>query len=86
VQDTAPFDIAWVWDLPKVAGKQKDAQDKQRKEFEAVLQRLEDKQLNGVEFECQGKWVKSGTGFSLRVTSVPQLTTSGQKRLTEHRR
>jgi hypothetical protein len=68
---SGPLDI--TWNLPK-------AEDK-KKEFDALIERLEDKQINGVEFECEGEWVMRGA--ILRVTTVPQLTGEGKKRIAE---
>lgn len=67
---SAPFDI--TWDLPK-------AEEKKKEEFDALIKTLEDKQINGVEFECKGEWLMGGA--ILRVTTVPQLTNEGKKRI-----
>jgi len=72
---SAPLDI--TWDLPK-------AEDQKKKEFDALIKKLEDKQINGVEFQCKGEWVERGA--ILRVTTVPQLTEEGKKRVTENAR
>jgi hypothetical protein len=69
---SAPLHI--TWDLPK-------AEDKKRGEFDALIKTLEDKQINGMEFECKGEWLMRGA--TLRVTTVPQLTEEGKKRITE---
>ena len=69
---SAPLDI--TWDLPKAEGIKKG-------EFDALIKKLEEKQINGVEFECKGEWLMSGA--ILRVTTVPQLTEEGKKRITE---
>jgi hypothetical protein len=69
---SAPLHI--TWDLPK-------AEDKKKEKFDALIKTLEDKQINGVEFECKGEWLM--TGAILRVTTVPQLTEEGKKRITE---
>lgn len=63
-----------TWDLPK-------AEEKEKEEFDALIKRLEEKQINGVEFECKGEWVMRGA--ILRVTTVPQVTEKGKKRITE---
>lgn len=70
---SGPLDI--TWDLPK-------AEDQKKKEFDALIKKLEDKQINGVEFECKGEWLMRGA--TLRVTTVPQLTEEGKKRIAEH--
>lgn len=72
---SAPLDI--TWDLPK-------AEEKKKEEFDTLIKKLEDKQINGVEFECKGEWLMRGT--ILRVTTVPQLTDDGKKRITENAR
>lgn len=70
---SGPLDI--TWDLPK-------AEEKKKKEFDALIKKLEDKQDNGVEFECKGEWLMRGA--MLRVTTVPQLTEEGKKRIKEN--
>jgi hypothetical protein len=72
---SGPLDI--TWDLPK-------AEDQKKKEFDALIKTLEDKQINGVEFECMGEWLMRGA--TLRVTTVPQLTAEGKKRIKEESR
>jgi hypothetical protein len=67
---SGPLDI--TWDLPK-------AEEKKREEFDALIKKLEDKQINGVEFECKGEWLMRGA--ILQVTTVPQLTKEGKKRI-----
>ena len=69
---SAPLDI--TWGLLK-------ADEKKKEEFDALIKILEEKQINGVEFECKGEWLMSGA--ILRVTTVPQLTEEGEKRITE---
>ena len=70
---SAPLDIRW--DLPR-------GEEKKKEEFDTLIKKLEDRQINGVEFECRGEWLK-GEGI-LRVTTVPQLTEIGKKRIREH--
>jgi len=70
---SAPLDIRW--DLPM-------AEEKKKEEFDALIKKLEERQINGVEFECRGEWLKGGG--MLRVTTVPQLTEKGKKRIREH--
>ena len=70
---SAPLDIRW--DLPS-------GQEKKKGDFDALIKKLEERQINGVEFECRGEWLK-GEGI-LRVTTVPQLTEIGKKRIREH--
>jgi hypothetical protein len=70
---SAPLDIRW--DVPT-------AEEKKKEEFDALIKKLEERQINGVEFECRGEWLKGGA--ILRVTAVPQLTEKGKKRIKEH--
>jgi len=72
---SAPLDIRW--DLPT-------AEEKKKEEFYALIKKLEERQINGVEFECRGEWLKGGA--ILRVTTVPQVTEIGKKRIAEHAR
>jgi hypothetical protein len=70
---SAPLDIRW--DLPT-------AEEKKKGEFDTLIKKLEERQINGVEFECRGEWLMGGA--MLRVTTVPQLTEKGKKRIKEH--
>ena len=79
---SAPLEIAW--DLKAEGKENKEAQEQQKKEFDDLIKKLEAKQINGVEFECQAEWLKRG--FKLRVTSVPQPTEIGKKRIKENER
>ena len=72
---SAPLDIRW--DLPT-------AEEKKKGELDALIKKLEERQINGVEFECRGEWLMGGA--MLRVTTVPQLTEKGKKRIAEHAR
>jgi len=72
---SASLDI--TWDLPR-------AEDQKKEEFDALIKKLEDKQINGVEFECKGEWVERGA--ILRLTTVPRLTEEGKKRVKENPR
>jgi hypothetical protein len=77
---TLPLELSW--DLVKLEDQdQREAQEKQKKEFDDLIKKLEDKGLNGVEFECKGEWLTKGS--KLRVTSVPQPTEAGKKRIRE---
>ncbi len=64
----SPF-LKITWDIP---GDQKE-------ELDTLLRELERKQINGVEFVCRGQWLKRGA--LLRVTTMPQLTENGKKRM-----
>jgi len=73
---SVPLELSW--DLPKPGDKDKKAaQEKQKKELDDLIKKLEAGQINGAEFECQGEWLRKG--IKLRVTSVPQLTEAGKK-------
>src|SRR5262249_22316153 len=70
------------WDLAKLEDRVKrEAQEKQKKEFDDLIKKLEDKKINGVEFECKGEWLTKGS--KLRVTSVPQPTEVSKKRIRD---
>ena len=78
---TLPLEMKW--DLPKLDDKdKKEAQEKQKKEFDDLIKRLEAGQINGAEFECRGEWLKKG--FKLRLTTVPALTEAGKKRVKDN--
>jgi hypothetical protein len=73
------------WDLPKLDDKEKrDAQEKAKKEFDDLIQKLEAKEINGVEFECRGEWLKKG--LKLRITTVPQPTEAGKQTIKDNGR
>jgi hypothetical protein len=77
---TLPLQLSW--DLAKLEDQDKrEAQAKQKKEFDDLIKKLEDKGINGVEFECKGEWLTKG--HKLRVTSVPQPTEAGKKRIRD---
>ena len=77
---TLPLTLSW--DLAKLEDQDKrEAQEKQKKEFDDLIKKLEDKQINGVEFECMGEWLTKGS--KLRVTTVPQPTEAGKKRIRD---
>src|SRR3972149_11673691 len=69
---SAPLDI--TWGLLK-------ADEKKKEEFDALIKILEEKQINGVEFECKGEWLMSGA--ILRGTTVSRLTGEGKTRNTK---
>ena len=77
---TLPLKLSW--DLAKLEDQdQREAQTKQKKEFDDLIKKLEDKKINGVEFECKGEWLTKG--YKLRVTTVPQPTEAGKKRIRD---
>jgi hypothetical protein len=68
-----------IWDLPMPMEKnERQAQERQKAEFNALIKSLEGKQINGVEFDCSGVWLQKGT--KLRITTVPQPTESGKRK------
>src|SRR5262249_48352018 len=76
-----PLEVSWG--LPKLDDQDKrEAQEKRKKEFDALIKRLEANGINGVEFECKGEWLKKG--FKLRITSVPQPTQAGKKTIKDN--
>jgi hypothetical protein len=71
-----------IWDLPVPAAKdERLAQERQKTEFDALIKHLEAKQINGVEFDCSGEWVQKGT--KLRITTVPQPTETGKRKIRD---
>jgi hypothetical protein len=71
-----------IWDLPVPAAKDEGlAQERQKTEFDALIKHLEAKQINGVEFDCRGEWVQKGT--RLRITTVPQPTETGKRKIRD---
>jgi hypothetical protein len=79
---SAPLEV--TWDLPQAEDNEKKAaQDRQKKVFDDLIKKLEEKGINGVEFECRGEWLDKG--FRLRLRTVPQLTKEGKQRIQEHR-
>jgi hypothetical protein len=79
---SVPLELTWDLPQPEIPAK-REAQQKQKK-FDDLIKTLEEKGLNGVEFECSGEWLHKG--FRLRVTSVPQPTAAGQRRIKENER
>lgn len=74
------FPLEVTWDLPKLDDKAKrEAQEKEKAKFDDLVKGLEAKLINGVEFECKGEWVKKG--FKLRITTIPEATEAGKKRI-----
>jgi hypothetical protein len=80
---SVPLELSWDLPQPESPAKQ-EAQQKQKKQFDDMIKTLEEKGINGVEFECSGEWLHKG--FRLRVTSVPQPTAAGQRRIKENER
>jgi hypothetical protein len=68
-----------TWELPKPRdNKAREAQERQKRQFEKLIETLEQKEINGIEFECRGQWLQRGV--VVKVMSVPQLTKSGKRR------
>src|SRR5262249_32319733 len=75
-----PLNVSW--DLPNLKDKDKKAvHERHKKEFDDLIKKLEANEVNGVEFECRGEWLKKG--FRLRITSVPQPTEAGKKTIKD---
>ena|SRR5688572_4872254 len=67
-----------VWELPAPGDEnQKRVQREQKEAFDRLLEVLEARQINGVEFECTGRL----DGIELRLTTVPRLSESGLRRM-----
>jgi hypothetical protein len=51
---SVPLEV--TWDLPQSEGGEKqEAKQKQKKQFDDLIKTLEEKGINGVEFECKGR-------------------------------
>jgi hypothetical protein len=82
IDDGISLPLELNWDLPKLEDPDKrEAQAKQKTEFDNLIKKLEAREINGVEFECTGEWLTKGR--KLRITSVPQLTDAGRKRIRD---
>jgi hypothetical protein len=80
---SAPLEVSW--DLPKPEDKEKrEVLDKANKDFDALIKKLEQKGINGAEFEAKGEWLDRG--FRLKLTTVPELTEAGKKWIKENER
>jgi hypothetical protein len=76
---SAPLEL--VWSLPSLDDKRRsEAQGRQKREFDDLVKQLEQKNINGVEFESTGVWEP---GFRFRLTSVPWLSEAGKRTLKE---
>jgi hypothetical protein len=70
--------LSLEWDLPPARSETARAAQQQAKEqFLGLIDSLEARQINGVEFECSGEL----KGFAVRVKSVPQLTEKGKAQI-----
>ena len=70
--------LSLVWELPlPESEEQKAAQQQEKERFHRLLETLEARQLNGVEFECTGRVDR----FVLHATAVPRLTEKGLRQI-----
>ena len=78
VGDGITMGLSLVWELPSPeTDENKVAQQEERERFQRLIEMLEARQINGVEFECTGKL----TPFVLHATSVPRLTEKGLRQI-----
>ena len=74
VGDGITFGLSLVWELPLPKSEaEKRVQREEKERFHRLIEMLEARQINGVEFECRGKL----DYFVLRATTVPRLTDMG---------
>jgi len=73
-----PLTLTWELSKPR-DDKGREAQERQKRQFEKLIETLEQKEINGIEFECMGQWLQRG--MALKVMSVPQLRKSGKRNL-----
>lgn len=67
-----------VWELPSPESEEnKLAQQEEKERFHRLIELLEVRQINGVEFECTGKL----NHFELRAATVPRLTERGLRQI-----
>jgi len=78
VGDGLTMGLSLVWELPLPKSEaQKLVQQEEKERFHRLIEMLEARQLNGVEFECTGKL----THFVLHATAVPHLTDMGARQV-----
>jgi hypothetical protein len=78
VGDGITWGLSLVWELPPPKSEsEKAAQEEDKKRFRRLLEMLEARQINGVEFECTGKLDR----FALHATSVPHPTERGLRQI-----
>jgi hypothetical protein len=73
-----PLELTWALPMPEEEDR-REALEKQRTEFHKLIEGLEAKQINGVEFECEGQWIQRGA--LLRITTVPEITPAGRQKI-----
>jgi len=72
--------LSLVWELPLPESEaQKLVQQEEKERFDSLIEMLEARQINGVEFECTGKL----SYFELRATTVPRLTDVGVRQIDD---
>ncbi len=70
--------LSLVWELPVLeSDEQKLAQREELQRFHRLLALIEERQINGVEFECACRL----DGFVLYATAVPRLTKKGLRQI-----
>lgn len=78
VGDGITLGLSLVWELPlPESDEKKVAQQREKERFYRLIEMLEARQINGVEFECTGKLNR----FVLHATSVPRLTGRGLRQI-----
>jgi hypothetical protein len=74
--------VTLVWRLPSPeSDEEKIAQQEDKERFHHLIELLEAKQINGVEFECSGNL----RGLVLQATDVPHLTDRGRRQIETQR-
>jgi len=69
------------WTLPKLSGKDAKKQTKQKKAFDTLVAKLQEKNVSA-EFECSARWSKPRPFISeFCVVSVPRLTKESKEKL-----
>jgi hypothetical protein len=83
VGDGITMGLSLVWALPSSeSGESNVAQQEEKERLQRLIEMLEAREMNGVEFECTGKL----NGFELHATSVPRLTKKGLRQIESMRR
>jgi hypothetical protein len=80
VGDGTSWGLSLVWELPLPKSEaQKLVQQEEKERFHRLIEMLEARQINGVEFECRGKL----NPFVLHATTVPRLTDMGVRQVED---
>jgi hypothetical protein len=80
VGDGTSWGLSLVWELPLPKSEaQKLVQQEEKERFHRLIEMLEARQINGVEFECRGKL----NPFVLHATTVPRLTDTGVRQIED---